>query len=259
MITGLSGMGLSDLVGAMARTKVGQPPSRSVQPMPKMDTIQFSVKGRELAAAVGPERQAFVAQQPALAERPAGTVAGAAADEMSMMDRMKASFFTRQGDDGFDATVDLNSDGRIDNADLAALRADGSAPEPVSMLQQMQQSFLTRAGDERFDPGLDMNTDGIINFADLAMLRAKLETGVTRPPVAPAPVIPSIPDVPEPVIELSPATTTRVDPQDNNAQTIDSIRSAFFSQAGDEAFNAAADINGDGRINFADLAGLTSE
>lgn len=302
MINGFSGMGLNELVGALSRSKYGQQsPPRDIQPMPKMDTVQFSSRGVELATSTEATRPAapdkpISAERPTGAEKPAGP-----ANEMSMMDRMKAAFFTSEGDKRFDASVDLNRDGKVNNADLAAMRhqtspadklsvmdrmkaafftgegdegfdasvdlnADGrinaadlavlhkqDRPEgPGDMLQHMRSAFFSQAGDEGFDAGMDLNSDGAINLADLAMLHAKLEGGVNRQPAGPL-----TPAAPEPVVEQNPAAVNPV--IDDQGATLDAMRSAFFSSSGDAAYTAAADVNGDGRINFADLAQLRSE
>lgn len=260
MINGFTGLGQNELVGALSRSKHGQsPPNRSTQPMPKLDTVQFSAQSQELSATTVGASQTV--ERPHVAERPMATEKPAQpAAELSMMDRLKASFFTQAGDEGFDAGADLNSDGRVNNADLAVLREQETPMDPNEMFKRMQSSVFTRTGEDGFDSALDMNTDGVINFADMAMLRARMDAATTRPPPEPVtPAAPIRPEKPDPVVQLNPATPNPlVGDRPDPTVTVDTVRNAMFSRAGDDAFNAAADLNGDGRVNFADLATLRS-
>ncbi|MBT8130733.1 MAG: hypothetical protein KJO35_00560, partial [Gammaproteobacteria bacterium] len=182
MIKGFSSLDLSSMVGAINRLKSAGPPARSTQPMPGQDTIH-SVGSGESEGSVNPatvstvkERQA-VYERPVVVDsvRPGSSSSSPAGEEASdMMDRMRASLFTRSGDEGFDSSVDLNSDGQINFQDMKMLKDQMVSAEPT-MMQRMNESFFTREGDEGFDSEVDLNQDGIINFGDMFLLKAKLE------------------------------------------------------------------------------------
>ncbi len=169
-------------------------------------------------------------------------------EEGSFLDRMKASFFTSKGDARYDAALDLNSDGTINHGDLAVLAEQSEqAPGPKSILERVESAFFTRAGEANFDASADVNGDGAVNFADLAMVREKMESGDSRPtrPIAPA----------EDESVAAPEQP-RVNPGQEREDLLQRVRNAFFTGSGNESFDAGADLNGDGRVNFADLAEL---
>ncbi len=154
---------------------------------------------------------------------------------------IRDAFLSVEGDDTFNIAADLTGDGRVNFADLAALRASEATPavddgpvidEPAqpATLQTVRDAFLSSDGDDNFNAAADLNGDGRINFADLAALRASQAT---------------------PAVDDGPISDEPAGPA-----TLQTVRDAFLSSEGDESFNVAADLTGDGRINFADLAAL---
>jgi len=168
-------------------------------------------------AAVAAQRKAPVvpASTPSSADPPMAGVKGAA-DSVSISEagRMQAS--VRGG---------VNS-----NNALATQTGSSSMTKAERIMTELKASFMTKEGDEGFDAKLDFNRDGMINAGDLGMLRQKMaDNGMAPGPVADEP----------------PA-----------AATVDSIRNAFFTREGEDGFDAAADLNGDGVINVRDLGML---
>lgn len=102
------------------------------------------------------------------------------------------------------------------------------AQRPTPAMANMLQAFLTTAEMDGFDAQSDLNSDGVINFHDLAALR-DLETGA------------------------GPDST-----QDAVAQ-LKRMTEAFLNTSGDKEFDGSSDLNGDGTINFHDLAMLRAK
>lgn len=312
MIRGLAGLKLASMF-----TDFQKPfrPARGLQPLPGMDTLHLSKHGQSLASSPGLNFTVSVRPSAAVQTyqslQTVGTSTQSAPDEPSIVDRMRASmfaasgddnydakldldsngrinfadmkrylagydtpairpaepapsqsreermrasFFSTAGDDSFDASADLNGDGRINFAD-AALLHNGSAtqtrpaePTPAGMAKRMQDAFFATKGDAGFDPALDMNNDGRINFADLQALR---ESAADKP----GPVRPTEPVLDDEDTSLS-APRDVPDQVPVNDSLVDSVRAAFFANKHDASFNARADINEDGRVDFRDLAAL---
>lgn len=118
---------------------------------------------------------------------------------MQVLGELKESFFTKEGDEGFNARLDFNSDGVINAGDLGVLRekmagyaqtanppAEPEAePEEVATLQGIRDSFFTREGDEGFNAASDLNGDGVVNVQDLGLFRQS-QADVAQP-VQPVP------------------------------------------------------------------------
>ncbi|NND60618.1 MAG: hypothetical protein HKN49_10150 [Gammaproteobacteria bacterium] len=226
--------------------------------------LDFDADGRINFADV---RTLFADEEPATAPvvelAPAPAQPEQSADET--LKRLRASMFSAEGDDGFDATVDLNSDGKVNFADLAIFRNGGEiptdpepAPQPApspggSIVNEIRDAFFATQGDEGYDPALDLNDDGRINFADLAALRRGDDVEVDDDNDADDDDddIASVISAPQPAPDEADT--------DNRVNRFEAIRDAFFSQAGDESFNAMADLTGDGRVDFRDLAALRQD
>ena len=108
------------------------------------------------------------------------------------------------------------------------LPADGQAQRPSPALANMMQSFFTTSDMEGFDASSDLNGDGVVNFGDLAALRA-LESGAESEP------------------------PQKMDPMVHN------MADSFFTSSEGQGFDASSDLNGDGMVNFQDLAILRSK
>lgn len=125
------------------------------------------------------------------------------------------------------------------------------------VLSELKERFFSRSGEEGFDAKFDFNSDGVINVQDLGLFREKLAGG--SPPSGPA--SPNLtataltPPSQTPVDATAVTQSTEpVEPDSATlAVTLDSIRSAFFTREGDDGFNSAADLNGDGVVNVRDL------
>lgn len=119
---------------------------------------------------------------------------------------------------------------------LSAYQPSSAMPplptQDTSMLDRFRAAMFTSSDHERFDVGLDLNNDGVINFADLkAFKNAQSEPQSVAPPTdSESPVVPDPVDV------------------------VERMRAAFFSVTGDDHFDPGSDLNGDGQVNYADLA-----
>ena len=92
------------------------------------------------------------------------------------LDDVRGAFMASTGDKGFNAAADLNGDGQVNFADLAALRQSLTAPpeKPAVSVADIRQSFMATEGGDRWNPSADLDGDGRVNFADLALLRARM-------------------------------------------------------------------------------------
>ena len=306
MIRGLAGLKLASMLTGFQKPFR---PARGLQPLPGMDTLHLSKEGQSLASSPGLNFKVSVRPSAAVQTyqslQTAGTNAQSAPDEPSMVDRMRASmfsssgddnynarldldsngrinfadmkrylegndtpairpaepalsqsrqdrmraaFFSTTGDDSFDASADLNGDGRINFADAALLRNGPGDPAPVAMADRMRDAFFATKGDAGFDAALDLNNDGRINFADLQALR---DSAADKP----TPIGPAQPDD-QGVSLNSPAPLVPDEAPADTESLVDSVRAAFFADRDDASFDARADINEDGRVDFRDLAAL---
>ncbi len=172
------------------------------------------------------------------------------------LDPLRAAFYTREGDDGFNAAVDFNNDGVINAVDLGlARRGDAETTQPVpptvtsagndggnpvkETLNDLLAAFYTREGEDGYNAAVDFNNDGVINVRDLAMARAGSVTGDA--------------DFTQPV---APQTVESSGFGERARTLVQQLREAFYSSRGESNFSASLDANGDGRINVADLVGL---
>lgn len=148
------------------------------------------------------------------------------------LQRMREAFFSVEGDESFDASVDLNGDGAVNHADLGMLRerlmeaAASERPPADGLRERIREAFFAVEGEDHFDASVDLNGDGVVNYGDLGLLRAREQRQVIDTPV------------------------------DQAAELQQTVRDAFFATKGDERFDTAADLNGDGAVNYADLAML---
>ncbi|TVQ30656.1 MAG: hypothetical protein EA376_12430 [Phycisphaeraceae bacterium] len=110
-------------------------------------------------------------------ENPETVIADASFDLKSLLD----AFGRRAGEPGFDARLDLNGDGVISSADLAALlggqrqdaeEQDGTDPvkTPFSLaeLGDLRSLLGKRLGMAGYNPRLDLDADGLLSVKDLA-------------------------------------------------------------------------------------------
>lgn len=91
---------------------------------------------------------------------------------------------TVHGDDSFDPTKDMNSDGKIDVDDLNHMLSNlaEADPEPVASptytqddVDHLLRMWGTAQGDEGFDESMDMNADGKIDVDDLNHMLSNFE------------------------------------------------------------------------------------
>lgn len=173
------------------------PPARAARPVsgskPGMDSVSISNEARRMDAMQTPRGNSDRIQGPRSADGPDRA--------MRMMTELKESFFTKEGDEGFNARVDFNSDGMINAGDLGVLREKmrgyASAPPPpaqpepaaepdeVATLQGIRDSFYTREGEDGFNAASDLNGDGVVNVQDLGLFRQS-QANVAEP-VQPVP------------------------------------------------------------------------
>lgn len=96
------------------------------------------------------------------------------------LDGLLASFGASQADERFNASYDLNGDGRVDfddlNSMLTAMKQHQTAGDP-DPLQMLVDAFGKISGDAGFEGALDLNNDGTINFSDLNRLLTSLNNG----------------------------------------------------------------------------------
>lgn len=219
----------------------------------------------------------------------AGSPSAFEAQMQAAMDGLRGAFYSKDGDDRYDARFDFNADGVINAGDLGMLREKlamngpvrdpqppAAEPQPAPpTLQELRDAFYTRSGDDNFNAAADLNSDGVVNAQDLALYRDSMSTPVTPPqvqavqpdigaaaqptqpvpptivadPAAPANVKGGDADATEPVVDAA-ATTQTASHRDN---ILAQLRAAFFSTRGDDRFDGALDVNGDGRINVGDF------
>ncbi len=146
---------------------------------------------------------------------------GSAAPDLPTVNDLRAAFMATPGSERWNKHLDLNQDGIVNFGDLAALRERMGAPKPgpAATLDDVRGAFMSSVGEKGFSAAADLNGDGQVNFADLAALRQSM---------APAPEKPAV--------------------------SLADIRQSFMATEGGDRWNAAADLDGDGRVNFADLA-----
>lgn len=155
----------------------------------------------------------------------------------SDLEALVTIFGSKAGDENFDEAYDYDGDGAIGPNDLFALLSQldvnpggGDSAEPTtttgysqSDLDALRAAFGSRAGDEGFSEASDLNGDGKIDPDDLFEMLARMNTGQGGG---------------------EPMTAQQV---------LEAIVSGFGSASGDAAFNAQADVTGDGRIGVDDL------
>lgn len=214
--------------------------------------------------------------------QPDPTVDPVDSDSPSMLESIRAAFFSRKGDSSYSAAADLNGDGVVNVQDLGLARArvekqtqpetaalesagqtavaPGTTPPvvddqtedanaPIDMAA-FRTAFFARSGDENFNASLDFNDDGVINVQDLGLARARLaESGSNAEVLTPAAQSTATPGATNP--ELTAGSDT---PSADDARSVlTALRDAFFSRRGDGAFNGALDFNNDGVVTVQDL------
>ncbi|MEM6640876.1 MAG: hypothetical protein AAF610_13350 [Pseudomonadota bacterium] len=145
----------------------------------------------------------------------------------------------------------------------AASVTGAPASDAERAVLEIRDRFFTTAGDRNFSEDFDFNRDGVINFEDLGQLQEKLASANGATLSAATPPSPSpVPDSPEqgvvsgtnntqPLTQAEPVSVGSADAEP--ALTLDGLRESFFARAGDDRFNAAADLNRDGVVNATDL------
>lgn len=150
-------------------------------------------------------------------------------EALPTIEDLRAAFMATPGSETWNKRLDLNKDGVVNFGDMAALRERMELAKPAPQppveteptVEDVRDAFLSGAGDKQWNPNADLNGDGQVNFADLAALRESM---------APAPAEPEV--------------------------TLADIRDSFLANAQSDNWNPAADLDGDGNVNFADLAML---
>ncbi len=152
----------------------------------------------------------------------------------------------REGEDGFDARLDLDGDGVIGSSDLASLLGGQQVEGPPTARGDEQPSgtgpvdraaildaWGAREGDARYDPSLDLDSDGVIGASDLAetLGRYRDESGAETDPPGPS-------------------------AEEQRRAAIDELLRSWGARFGQSGFNPQHDLNGDNVIGAADLANL---
>lgn len=190
-------------------------------------------------AAVTPINAPSTTDPPAAPARRAISGAKPATDRVSISN--EAQRLNAAGSGG--ATPNTGGNDRLENANPRSM-----SDRVQSMISELKASFLTRAGEEGFNEKFDFNSDGIINAGDLGIFREKV--GSMAQPGAMPLVTP--PDNEGTQVPVTSTAQPNAEPASSEL-TLDALRSAFHSRDGDDRFNAAADLNGDGMVNVRDL------
>ena len=169
----------------------------------------------------------------------------ATASSALTVESIRAAFFTRDGEDGFNAAADLNGDGVINVRDLGLLRqAQADTAEPT---QPVPEPLLATGG----STPTPTSATGLTPEAPATASDGSNDaSSATATPV----VDPALTQEAE-----TGAAATALPTADLRASLLDQLREAFFSQAGDDRFDATLDANGDGRINVADFVSVREE
>jgi len=158
---------------------------------------------------------------------------------------LNEAFGTRDGDAGFRADYDFNSDGVIDGADLGSLlgrfgelRPEGTGIDATRSVQPfteadveaLQVFFGAREGETGFVQRFDLNSDGVIDGADLGSMLGSLGAPTRDPGLEEAPQAPEAPaDAPRDEPTLSPVVEEAI-----------GLADAALAQAGAEATESVA-------------------
>lgn len=154
------------------------------------------------------------------------------------LERLKAAFGATQGQDGFEAGLDLNSDGVINGIDLANLlsrlnpsatqkSADSETLTPQAIAEGILKMFGSSVKEGGASSAYDLNADGRIDGRDLAEALARARSGQVE---------------------------SGDEPATKSQATLKSLLSAFGKTNEQKGFAHELDLNGDGAINGADLA-----
>ncbi|MGD9693445.1 MAG: dockerin type I domain-containing protein [Phycisphaerales bacterium] len=191
-----------------------------------------------------PSARAAVAAQDALARsadsaEPAQDAAAASAappPELNVtqddLNGLLAAYGAVNGDARFDARFDYNNDGRIDfndlNTALSSFSKTPSQPVPQTYTLDDVTSILStygrRAGEQGFDARFDTNNDGVVDFTDLNHVLSNISSPITQ----------------------------------SQQQQLEGVIEGYGAGVGDPRYNAAYDVDNDGRISFRDLNAVLS-
>jgi hypothetical protein len=128
---------------------------------------------------------------------------------------------------GVDALTPNAGAAPADAPDAAANQSDPLSPD--DLLKLVESSFNTTAGSANFNAQADLDGNNVVDVLDLNIVlgqMAEQNAGATEPPAAPS---------------------------------VDGILNAFNSAQGDDNFNAAQDLNGDGFVDVLDLNMMLSQ
>ncbi len=167
-----------------------------------------------------------------------GEADGTAEPTAPTLEAIRAAWGTSAGEEGFDAALDLDGDGKIGSADLAqhlgsfAAQEQAVATEPAKAptVADIYKAFGAQEGEERFDAGLDLDGDGKIGSADLAQLLGRVNPQGSETASGPRPSF--------------------------DAGDLKTLLSIWGARSGQERFDSGYDFDGDGVIGSADLAQL---
>lgn len=96
---------------------------------------------------------------------------------LSDVTTLLSSYGRREGEQGFDARFDTNSDGVVDFTDLNHVLSNLASPISSTQQQQLEgliQGYGTGVGDPLYNASLDFDNDGRISFTDLNELLSRL-------------------------------------------------------------------------------------
>lgn len=102
------------------------------------------------------------------------------------IEQLMKVFGAVQGDEGFDPSMDMNTDGKIDVDDLNAMLSNATSAEPQPAqdepitytgedINNLTEIMGAVEGDDAFDAAMDMNADGKIDIDDLNYMLSNAE------------------------------------------------------------------------------------
>jgi len=139
--------------------------------------FQSATQGARSAANFEP--QPLPAPAPDAPDRPGQSDQPQQSFNLTDLKNLLSAFGTREGQEGFNATYDLNGDQLINGADLGLLLGSlesESADRPFTQqdIDGLLQAFGSQPGEQAFTERYDLNGDQLINGADLGLLLGEL-------------------------------------------------------------------------------------